>query len=115
MQEKRRFPRLDIRVKVEYQIAESPQNKIKSFTKNVSQGGICLFLDSSLDKGTLLDLKLYMPDKNEPILATGKIAWIEKFEVGDTKEQFEAGIEFIDIAKEDSDRVAKYVFGALRI
>ncbi|MEW6008920.1 MAG: PilZ domain-containing protein [Candidatus Omnitrophota bacterium] len=115
MQEQRRFPRLDVRVKVEYQVLDSTQDKIKSFTKNVSQGGICLFLNSFLDKGTLLDLKLFMPDKKEPILATGKIAWVEKFEVGDSKEEIEGGIEFINISDEDRRRIAKYIFGVSKV
>lgn len=115
MEDKRHFSRLDVQVKVEYQILDSAQDKMKSFTKNVSQGGICLFLNSFLDKGTLLDLKLFLPDKKEPIHAAGKIVWIEKFEIGDSKEELEAGIEFIDIADDDRHRIDKYIFGILKI
>lgn len=116
MPERRRFIRLDARVKVEYRVVESEQTKINSFTKNVSQGGICLFLNISLTKGTLLDLKLYLPEEKEPIQTVGKIVWIELFEVGDktSKEQYEAGIEFMNINDADRVKIGRYVFGVLR-
>lgn len=116
MLEKRRFVRLDVRVKVDYEIVQSPQEKFKSFTKNLSQGGICLFLDNYLKKDTLLDLKLHVPDQTQPLEATGKIVWIDTFKIGDkdAKEHFEAGIEFVDISQEDKDKIGKYVFGLLK-
>jgi c-di-GMP-binding flagellar brake protein YcgR len=117
MQERRRFVRLDARVKVEYQILESQQVVVDSFTKNVSQGGICLFLSSALKKDTVLDLKLYLPDQREPVPAVGKIVWIEQFEVGEKegREQYEAGIEFINISDVDRNKIGRYVFGLLRV
>jgi uncharacterized protein (TIGR02266 family) len=115
MQEKRKFVRLDVRVKVEYQIVPSTQDKIRSFTKNLSQGGICLFLDSDLEKDTLLDLKLSIPEQSQPILATGKVVWVDSFRVGDSEgDHLEAGIEFVDIFDEDRAKIAKYVFGVLQ-
>lgn len=117
MLEKRRFVRLDVRVNVEYEIVQAPEAKFKSFTKNLSQGGICLFLDSFLKKDTLLDLKLHIPERSKPLEATGKIVWIETFKIGDkdAKEHFEAGVEFVDISDDDKNMIAKYVFGVLRL
>lgn len=117
MQEKRRFARLDVRVKVEYEIVQAPESKFKSFTKNLSQGGICLFLDSSLKKDTLLDIKLYIPDQPEPLEASGKVVWVESFKIGgsDAREHFEAGIQFVDISSEDQNKIGKYVFGTLKV
>lgn len=115
MQERRHFVRLDTRVKIEYKIVESPLSKLNSFTKNISEGGICLFLDSFVQKGTLLDLKLFLPEEPELIQATGKIVWIDRYKLGDAsaQEHYEAGIEFMDIADTDQKRIGKYVFGTL--
>jgi len=57
MLEKRKFVRLDTRVKVNYQKVEIPQDIMNSFTKDLSQGGICITLDSQVEVDTLLDLK----------------------------------------------------------
>ncbi|MBU2541389.1 MAG: PilZ domain-containing protein [Candidatus Omnitrophica bacterium] len=117
MQERRKFIRLDTRVRVEYDIIESRGDRTGSFTKNLSQGGICLFLDSLIQKDTLLKLKLFLPEQSEPIETTGKIVWIDMFKVGgkDAQEEYEAGIEFRDIAKEDQEKISKYVFGVLNL
>lgn len=116
MQEKRKFVRLDTRVKVEYHIIELSETELKSFTKNLSQGGICLFLDSLVRKDTLLELKLFLPEQTEPIQTTGKIVWIDSFKLGnkDAQEQYEAGIEFINISDEDRKKIAKYVFTMMK-
>ncbi len=117
MQERRKFIRLDTSVRVEYDIVESIAKENKSFTKNLSQGGICLFLDSLIQKDTLLNLKLFLPDQSEPIQVTGKIVWVDRFKVGgkEAQEEYEAGVEFLNIAKTDQEKISKYVFGTLNL
>ena len=117
MQERRKFVRLDTRVKVEYNVIEAAESKLNSVTKNLSQGGICLFLDSFINKDTLLALKLSLPEELEPLQATGKIVWIDRFKLGgkDAQEQYEAGVEFVEIANEDSRLYPRNPYGVAKV
>ncbi|MFH1202662.1 MAG: PilZ domain-containing protein [Candidatus Omnitrophota bacterium] len=115
MEERRRFVRLNTLVKVEYAIIEKAGDGLGSTTKNISMGGICLFLDKMIDKGTVLGLKIYIKEEVLPIQARGRVVWIEKFDMGegDKASHLEAGIEFSQISDADRQRLSKYIFRSL--
>jgi len=49
------------------------------------------------------------------VTATGKVAWINEFSVGDRKTDiaYRAGIDFISVDGQDQEKVAKYVTSRL--
>lgn len=115
MEERRRFVRLNTSVKVEYSVIGKDEEEMNSSTKNISLGGICLFLDNLVERGTVLGLKIFILQEIAPIQARGRIVWIEEFAVGqeDRAKHIEAGIEFVEITDADRERLSKYIFRSL--
>ena len=110
--ERRRFPRLAFNVEVEYKVLEAEATEaLASYSKDISAVGICIILLDKVDKGTLLDLKFFLPDLDGTIFAQGRVVWIEEFVVGDMKtgKAFEAGIEFTKLDDVDQETIKQFV------
>ena len=110
--EKRQFMRLNILTDVEYTKKIPSEGSTLSLSKNIGEGGICLIVYEDLQVADLLDLKIYLPEDSAPIRATGKVAWLKEFVVGEPSKgkRFDAGIEFISINQEDRNRIERCVF-----
>jgi len=112
MQEKRKFPRLDFNVEVEWKrLGPSVKEEAKNLTKNISGGGICMFVDSSVNVNDTLELNITLPTQ-ERVSSKGVVRWVENFGISSRKEEShsEAGIEFIDINSADRQKVDKFIF-----
>lgn len=114
MDERRRYVRLDTRLKITYTILNKEKTDAQnSEAKDISGGGICIFLAEPLPSQTLLKLEISLLDDPPPITCVGKIIWVEEFSVieGGRKEKnrYEAGIAFTEIDPKDQDRIIKYV------
>ena len=95
--------RRDLRIVGENQISfilspekESlPHKKIAySLTRNISRNGAMIYSDTFLPVGSLLTLELSLGKPYDVITMVGEVRWIKSLP-GD--EEFEAGLEFIDI------------------
>jgi len=100
MQNKRRFPRLALCVRVEYKVLDP--DKLTSLkvtkTKDIAVAGIRMHTPKeTLAKDTYLDLKFYLPKDKAPIEAIGKVVWTSGKE---------AGIEFLKISYPDQERIS---------
>ncbi len=96
---------------VEYScIGEDTLKEIASFTEDVSAGGICILASEEKEKDTLLSLKIYLPDRKDPIEAKGKVVWTRPSSFLKTKEKkhYDLGIEFVEIDEEDRKSILKY-------
>lgn len=112
MDERRRYPRLNFNVEVEYHKIDASRNPDKlTGTKNISIGGVCIVALDKLNVGDAISLKIYLPDEMPPIYTKGLVAWVEEFSVGSisTSKAFDAGIEFVDLKDDDKDRINKFV------
>jgi c-di-GMP-binding flagellar brake protein YcgR len=113
--ERRRFPRLNASVSVDYSIVEKGLLKGSTSTKNISAGGICLIVYEEIKPNSTLSLKINLPDDRGFIEVKGKVVWTSEFSLGpDQKKRWDIGIEFININKEVQKRISKYVFMLLR-
>ena len=115
MEERRRFVRLNASVKVEYAIIGKTGEELSSTTKNISMGGICLFVDKAVDKGVILELKIFVLESILPIQAKARVVWLEEFDMGedDKASHIEIGLEFTKISDTDRQRLSKYIFRSL--
>lgn len=95
--------RRDLRIEEENQISFSvsseeeshPRRKIAHcLTGNISRNGALIYTDTFLPVGTLLTLELSLGKPYNVITMVGEVRWIKSLP-GD--EEFEAGLEFIDI------------------
>ncbi len=95
--------RRDQRVEKENQISFSispeeispPYRKLAyCLTRNISRNGAMIYTDTFLPVGSLLTLELSLGKPYDVITMVGEVRWIKSLP-GD--EEFEAGLEFIDI------------------
>jgi len=113
--ERRKFPRLNASVAVEYSIIEKYPLKETTVTKNISSGGICLIVYEEIEVNTTLSLKINLADDNDFIETKGKVVWSSEFSLGpDKKQRWDIGIEFLEASEDDQKRVSKYIFTLLR-
>ncbi len=106
-QEKRRAPRFDIEVPIEYKkLREATEAKKASITKNISIGGVRFITDEFLPYTARLVLEINMPLPERNISAVAKISWIKKLPAGDS---YEVGNQFLEISKDDKNRLSKYL------
>ncbi len=108
MENKRRFPRLSMSLRIDYKILDSSCDIRRAKTTDVSVGGLGLCIstgDELLAKGTYLDIKFYLPKEENAIEAIARVAWSRKTASGNC----EAGLEFVKISYEDQERIANFM------
>ena len=116
--ERRRYARLNALVDVAYNRHphEPETESLLRLSKNISKGGICLIVYDELKKDDLLDLKIFLPDTNNPVEAMGQVVWASEFIIGDKiGKRYDVGIEFVKISDKDKDRIDRYVFSHLGV
>ncbi|MEI8176080.1 MAG: PilZ domain-containing protein [Candidatus Omnitrophota bacterium] len=106
-QEKRRARRFDLEVPVEYKkLRGAPEIRKGSLTSNISTGGVRFITDEFLPYTARLVIEINLPLPERPVSAVSKISWIRKMPAG---EQYEVGNQFLEISKEDKNRLSKYL------
>lgn len=99
MEEDRRvFERVPAAINVMYSVG---RGKVKATSKDISGGGIKLSLNEKLAEGTILELKIGLPNINRSIPALGKVAWTAEVVIrGDDSiiKYYDTGIEFIRVS-----------------
>jgi c-di-GMP-binding flagellar brake protein YcgR len=108
-EDKRKFKRLQINLNAKY-LSEENQKEWKGCTViNISREGmgIEVYLQENIHIGSVLQLKIIIPTKEEPIKATGIMRWIKE----QGKEMnYIGGIEFIEIDSEDKWILLDYAY-----
>lgn len=112
--EKRRFQRLLDKIAVEYYIIEQKSYFKKSFTNDISLGGLSLIVNEELKKGTFLFLHIHLPDGRYPIDVKGKVIWRQE-QLGDkNKKEYRLGTSFVEISTNSRQRLFEYIFERLK-
>lgn len=109
MQEKRRYVRLNIPLEVSYTIEGKEATPRKSITKNISPNGVRFTVEGELSAGTVLNVDIKIPTKNEPIPIKAKIIWSKKESEQQGKEIYDAGFEFIQIPEQSKQEFFQYL------
>lgn len=121
--ERRRFGRLNERIFIRYWLAQRAGATVyESFAGNISAGGLCFECERSMRTDTHLALELYQPLKGAAgrflcIAARGQVRWAAR---NDTRPIYKgannylAGVEFVQIRRDERKQVATYVHDRLR-
>jgi c-di-GMP-binding flagellar brake protein YcgR len=106
--DKREFPRLSFDVELKYEVLNlSPKTQI-SRVKNISVGGVCIMIFEKVETGTLMKIELSLLNEDKPIVATGKVVWVEQCEILSTNffsASYNCGVEFVDISPQDQESI----------
>jgi uncharacterized protein (TIGR02266 family) len=70
--ERRKFPRADIMLKVQYRHAK---DFLADYTENISAGGVFIATQEQFEKGTELDFEVSFPGLLDPIPLKGVVKW----------------------------------------
>jgi len=103
--ERREYVRCDLKTKIKYSLMSSPE------MESDCQGLMCvlglkIMANEKLEKGTQLCIAFNLPEvESEIIVKCTVVAWVRQGE----KDLFETGIEFLEISKEDKDKISSYI------
>jgi c-di-GMP-binding flagellar brake protein YcgR len=110
--EKRKFPRLSFDVELQYQVLNSPSPQTpRSRVKNISAGGLCIIMLEKVKIRTPLKLEFSFPNKDKPIVAKGRVMWVEKLTIISTESyvSYDCGVEFVDISPQDVESINRHI------
>jgi c-di-GMP-binding flagellar brake protein YcgR len=70
---------------------------------DISLGGVRIYSDEAIKKGTRLELELFLPD-GASVTCRVEVAWIDELPEG-APARHDVGLKFIEIKPEDKDRL----------
>lgn len=103
--ERRKHPRIKGTV-VEYAKSEAGPYHEPAFLKDLSFGGICLYVREAIKEGTYLYLRIHLLGNTAPICVKGKIVWHGRSRYLD---YHDLGIQFSGMSKYDEQVLSQYV------
>jgi c-di-GMP-binding flagellar brake protein YcgR len=111
--ERRRYARLNALVDVacnKHPLKPGKKSSLR-LSKNISKEGICLIVYEKVNKGDLMDLKVYFPDTKVPVQVLARVVWVSEFTIGDAiGKRYDVGFEFMKIKEADKNKISQYVF-----
>jgi len=120
---RRVYARLNTKVNVNYKIINSKGKSLKqkdskdqySITEGISAGGLQFISNEAVSLGSILELKIDLPDAGASIICLAKVLRVElKDEDGEVKKGFYISVCFLDISGAERVRLNKYVEEELR-
>lgn len=111
---KRAYVRLEGRVNIRYKVFKSMEEAARrgykpenfSVTTNISAGGILLFSNEPFALGSVVEIKIELPDSDPAVTCLAKIVRIEEIE---PEKNYHIGAQFLDITSADRARINKFV------
>ncbi len=77
-------------------------------TKDISAMGLRFTTTEKLQQGSNLEIKLNLPNVQNPIHASGRVAWLENPTLEDNA-PYDVGIEFLKIEEDNKNTFLKYL------
>lgn len=99
-EERRKFERAEIEVRVDYSTVDS---FFTQFTRDINEGGLFIETNEPHPADTVVSLKFELPDRGEPIHVQGRVAWIQ------TEGQSGMGIKFENLDSGSRARINRLV------
>ena len=96
-EERRKQARVSKKFKIAY---ATPKEFVDSYIFNLSVGGLFIETNEPLDKGEMLNLKLFLPDKGEDLDVVAEVMWASKKETTTVERSYPPGmgVKFLDLA-----------------
>ncbi len=112
--DKRNFPRVKHRCLIQISKADR-EERIDTFTENIGAGGICVIVSKPFEIFDTVSLELHLDDGGSPIQCKGSVVWTVRDHTikGEGSDNYDTGIEFIEISDEDRNRISGLVEGLL--
>lgn len=110
--ERRRFKRFDAYMSVKLRADEVGHFGGVSLSNDLSREGMKVATNTMVDKGTVVDLEINIPDDPKPVYTTGEIVWVFPHEKNakQDKQDIELGVKFLMMDPVDKFRVLDYAY-----
>ncbi|MBN1493952.1 MAG: PilZ domain-containing protein [Candidatus Omnitrophica bacterium] len=107
--ERRKFKRFDAYMSVKIRADQVGNFGGVSLSNDLSREGMKIATDRSVDKGTMVDLEINIPDDPKPVYTTGEVMWVMNNSKVQDKD-FELGVKFLMMDPVDKFRVLDYAY-----
>lgn len=109
-EERRLHKRFNNELEVEYSVEKGPHIK-NGRTVNMSKGGMKLLIDEKLPKGTMLDMKVHIPEKKRTVELDAEVVWTNDADKKDISGRrfFFSGLKFIAIKEPSGIHFFEYL------
>jgi len=104
--ENRRYPRIDIRLPIEYSLIKSSI----THTGNISESGLLIYFPEEMDVNQYLRLKLFFSVGSEldTIKMLAEVVW-KNNRLSKDREFYPYGVKFVDISPEDGTKLKNFL------
>lgn len=114
-QNKREFTRINAEAHAIYKVLGDPidlsgTGYLKTTTKNISNGGLCISAPRKIAKGYIVKVGLELDTADKPISAFCEVKWCAK-----AGSEFEAGLKFLSLEDKDVENIREYIAGNTNI
>ena len=116
MEERRRFVRFASRMDVAYTLLPAGVAQ-RTIARDISAGGLRLFMDRPLALGAQLQVALRLPGREQPVNAIAQIVWSEESETfggGESQRSVEVGVRCLEISPQDQEAVTQFIEASLQ-
>ncbi|MDD5495549.1 MAG: PilZ domain-containing protein [Candidatus Omnitrophica bacterium] len=109
--ERRRHFRFHKELVLEYKLLKNPHSNKNCRTINISEGGLKLYLDDKLLKGTIMQIEIEIPEAKLHGEIEGEVVWTEDADSkdGSGKRFFYSGIKFLRIEEPFRTKLGNYI------
>jgi len=112
--ERRSYARLKDKINLRYKIYGSTGGLLKqltapqhySITRDISAGGLLFVSPEQLSLGSILELNIELPDKEEPAGCLAKVVRVEEME---ENKKYDIAVYFLDMTSANRVRLNKYI------
>jgi len=101
--ERRRFARTDLVVRVEYSTVDE---LFSEFTSDINEGGVFIETDEAQEVGTAVTLQFHLPGTVDPVKTQGLVVWRTDGSDGRTPGM---GVEFESLAADARERINEMI------
>lgn len=110
--QRREFFRFDTSIPINYRIIEnintkSTQEYIKTVTRDLSGGGLCMRLKEPIEIDSYLDCELFLSSK---VTFIGKVVRLTKYDIMQGQYKYEIGVYYEKMDQGVREKVISYIF-----
>jgi len=107
--EKRKHPRFNIDLPIEYSLLPSPVSH-PGRALNASEGGLLVYLSEKVEMSQLLQLKLFSPSGSElnGVELIAEVVWMD-IHLGKDWGDYRCGLRFVDISPEGLNKLQRFL------
>lgn len=107
--EKRKYPRFNIDLPIEYYQIDSPTCNTGR-ARNISEGGLLIYFPERIEIGQRLKLKLFFTSKSNlhSMEVLCEVVWID-IHLNETWGDYRSGVKFIDVSQEDMTQLKDFL------